>query len=213
MTTSPVAAFTSGGPPRKMVPWSRHDDGLVAHRRDVGTAGRAGAEHRGQLGDALGGHARLVEEDAAEVVTVGEDLVLAGQERAAGVDEVEARQPVGGRDLLRPQVLLDRHRVVGAALDRRVVGRDDAVTATDPADAGDQPGAWGLVAVEPVGGQRRQLEEGRAGVEQRGHPVPRQQLAALDMALAGPYRTALGSLGDPLVQARPRAPRGGRGLP
>ena len=32
-----VAAFTSGGPARKMVPLTSHDHGLVAHRRDVGT--------------------------------------------------------------------------------------------------------------------------------------------------------------------------------
>ena len=80
----------------------------------------------------VGGHARLVEEDPAEVVAVGEHLVLPRQERAARVDEVEAGQPVGGGDLLRPQVLLDRHRVVGAALDRRVVGGDGAPAPLTP---------------------------------------------------------------------------------
>ncbi len=74
-------------------------------------------------------HRRLVEEDPAEVLAVGEDLVLQRQERAAGVDEVDARQPVLQRDLLRAQVLLDRHRVVGAALDGGVVGDDDAAPA------------------------------------------------------------------------------------
>ena len=41
VTSSPVAAFTSGGPPRKIVPGALDDDGLVAHRRDVRAAGRA----------------------------------------------------------------------------------------------------------------------------------------------------------------------------
>ena len=77
-------------------------------------------------------HRRLVEEDPAEVLAVGEDLVLQRQEGAAGVDEVDARQPVLQRDLLRPQVLLDRHRVVGAALDGRVVGDDHALAPADP---------------------------------------------------------------------------------
>ena len=41
-----------------------------------------------------GGQVGLVEEDPAEVLAVGEHLVLHRQERAAGVDEVDARQPV-----------------------------------------------------------------------------------------------------------------------
>ena len=114
-----------------------------------------------------GRHPRLVVEDPPEVVAVGEDVGLERQERAAAVDEVDARQPVLERDLLGPEVLLDRHRVVGAALDRRVVGDDDAGRALDPADAGDDAGARGVVVVQAVGGERAQLEEraspGRAG--------------------------------------------------
>ena len=71
------------------------------------------------------------------------------------------------RDLLRPQVLLDGHREVAAALDRGVVGDDDARPAGDAADAGDDAGRRRLAVVEAVGGQRRELEErrrrGRAG--------------------------------------------------
>ena len=46
------------------------------------------------------------------------------------------------------------------------------------------PGAGRLVVVHAVGGQRRQLEERAAGVEQRVDPVARQQLAAVDVPLA-----------------------------
>jgi hypothetical protein len=42
------------------------------------------------LGDALGGHAGLVVEDAAEVVLVGENVGLVGEVGAAAVDEVDA---------------------------------------------------------------------------------------------------------------------------
>ena len=79
----------------------------------------------------FGRHPRLVEEDAAEVVAVGEDLVLQRQEGAAGVDEVDAREAVLLGDLLGAQVLLDRERVVGAALHGGVVGDDDALAALD----------------------------------------------------------------------------------
>ena len=142
------------------------DDGLVAHRRDVGAAGRAAAHDQRDLRDARRRHPGLVVEDPAEVVAVREDVGLERQERAAAVDEVDARQPVLERDLLGPQVLLDGHRVVGAALDRRVVGDDDAGRALHAADAGDDPGARGVVVVQAVGGQRAQLEERRARVEE-----------------------------------------------
>ena len=173
------------------------DDGLVAHRRHVGAARGARAEHRGDLRNALGAHGRLVVEDAAEVVAVGEHLVLARQERAAGVDEVDARQPVLQRDLLCAQMLLDRHRVVGAALDRRVVGDDHALAPGHPADAGDDSRAGALVVVHAVGGQRGHLEQRAAGIEQAVDPVARQQLAAAtwrSRARSGPPSAAVASL-------------------
>ena len=43
-------------------------------------------------------------------------------------------------DLLGPQVLLHRDRVVGAAFDGGVVGDDHALAPGDPADAGDDAG-------------------------------------------------------------------------
>ena len=94
VTTSPVAAFTSGGPPRKIVPWLRTMIALVAHRRHVGAAGGAGAHHHRDLRDALRRHVGLVVEDAAEVVAVREDLVLERQVGAAGIDQVDAGQAV-----------------------------------------------------------------------------------------------------------------------
>ena len=118
-----------------------HDHGLVAHGGHVGATGGAGPEHGGDLRDPAGAHRRLVVEDPAEVLAVREHLVLHGQECAAGVDEVDARQAVAQRDLLRPQVLLDRHRVVRAALDRCVVRHHDALASGDPTDPGDDPRA------------------------------------------------------------------------
>ena len=142
------------------------DDGLVAHRRHVGAARGARAHHHRDLGDALGAHVGLVEEDAAEVLAVGEDLVLARQEGAAGIDQIDAGQAVLQRDLLRAQMLLHRHRVVGAALHRRVVGDDHAFLPRDPADAGDHAGGRRLAVVHAEGGELADLEEGRARVEQ-----------------------------------------------
>ena len=86
---------------------------------------------------------RLIVEDAAEMIAVGKDLVLQRQEGAAGIDQIDAGQAVLARDLLRAQMLLHRHRIVGAALDGRVVGDDHALAAGDAADAGDRCRAAG----------------------------------------------------------------------
>ena len=190
-----------------------HDHALVAHRGHVGAAGRAGAEHGGDLRDAARGHRRLVEEDPAEVLAVREDLVLERQERTAGVHEVDARQPVVERHLLRAQVLLDRHRVVRAALDRRVVGDDHALAAADAADAGDDPRAGRVAVIHAVGGERAQLQERRALVHEPVDALARQQLAALGVALARPLSPALRDPRELLAQVGDeRLVRGGVGL-
>ena len=155
-----------------------HDDGLVGHRRHIGAAGGAGAHDHGDLRDAGGGEIGLVEEDAAEMLAVGKHLVLRGQVGAAGIHQVDAGQTVARGDLLRAQVLLDRHRVVAAAFDRRVVADDHAFPAGDAADAGDDAGAGHLVAVHAVRRQLRKFEERRAGIEQRVDAFAWQQLAA-----------------------------------
>ena len=160
VTSSPVAAFTSGGPPRKIVPVPRT---MTVSSLIAGTYAPPAVHEpitSATCGMPGGGHPGLVVEDPAEVVAIGEDLRLERQEGAARVDEVDARQPVLEGDLLGPEVLLDRHRVVGAALDRGVVGDDDAGRPLDPADPGDDPGAGRVVVVEAGGGQRAQLEEG-----------------------------------------------------
>ena len=162
-----------------------HDDGLVAHRRHIGAARRARAHDRGDLRDALRRHVGLVVEDAAEMGLVGEDLGPLRQVGAAGIDQVDAGQTVLHRHFLGAEMLLHRHRIVGAALHRGVVADDHAFDAADPADAGDDARARRLVVVHVHRRQRRQLEERRAGIEQRPHALARQELAARDMALAG----------------------------
>ena len=199
-TTSPVAAFTSGGPPRKMVPCPLTMMRLVAHRRHVGAAGGAGAHHHGDLRNAERRQRRLVVEDAAEVLAVGKHLGLVRQVGAAGVDQVDAGQPVLARDLLGAQVLLHRHRIVGAALDGGVVAHDHAFAALDAADAGDQAGAVDGVVVHAEGGERRQFQERAAGIDQAHHAVARQKFAARHVALADARRPAGGGFGAARLQ-------------
>ena len=117
------------------------------------------------------------------MVAVGEDLGLQRQERAAGVDEVDARQVVLLGDLLRAQVLLHRQREVGAALHGRVVREEDARLALDDADAGDDPGRRRLAVVEAPGRERAELEERGARVDEPVDPLARGHLPAGAVAL------------------------------
>ena len=128
--------------------------------------------------NALRAHIRLVVKDAAKVVAVREHLVLVGQIGAAGVDQIDAGQVVLLRHFLRAQVFFDRHGVVGAAFDGGVVADNHAVHAADPANAGNQPGAGRVVAIQIERGQGREFQKRRAGVQQHVHPLARQQLAA-----------------------------------
>ncbi len=176
------------------------DHGLVRHRRNVGAAGRARSHHDGDLRDALGGHARLVVEDAPEVLAVREDLGLEGQEGAAGVDQVHAGEAILLGDFLRPQVLLHGDRKVRPALDRRVVGDDHDFAALDAPDAGHQTRPRSLPVVHPVGGERRKLQKRRARVEQGVDPVAHEHLLLLRVPL--PPGAALPRPRELLLQVR-----------
>src|ERR1700712_2520656 len=97
-------------------------------------------------------------------------------------------------------MFLHGDRVVRAALDRRIVGHDEALPTRHPTDARDHPRTGALVVVHAVGGERRQLEERASGVEQSVDPVTRQQLAPADVTLPRTLRTTEGSGGELLAQ-------------
>jgi hypothetical protein len=183
-----------------------HDHGLVGHRGDVGAAGGAGAHDAGDLRDAATREVGLVEEDPPEVLAVGKHLVLHRQEGPAGVDEVDAGQPVVAGDGLGAEVLLDRDRVVGAALDGRVVADHHALAAADASDAGDDAGRGdgvgviGSAAVHAGRGQRAQLEERAARVQEAVDPVAHQELAPVGVLGTRALRPASPDEGEPFAK-------------
>ena len=182
-----------------------HDDALVAHRRDVGSACGAAPHHAGNLRDAFGAHVCLIEKDPSEMVAVGEDLALVRQVGPAAVDQIDARQVIGLGNLLRAQVLLDRHRVVSAALHGRIVAHDHALAARDAADRGDDPRAGYFALIHVARRQLPDLEQRRARIEQPLHPFTGQQFAARGMpftALLVPAQCNLGHLVAKLLRKR-----------
>ena len=80
-------------------------------------------------------------------------------------------------------MLLHRQGVVGAALDRRVVGDDHAQSIADTTEAGNHTRSWRFIAVKAIGSHGGDLQEGRTIVEQRVDPITREQLPSLDVAL------------------------------
>src|SRR4029079_4933955 len=117
------------------------------------------------------------------MIAIGKDLRLQRQEGAPRVDQVNARQSVLERDFLRADVLSYCQRIVGAPLDRVVVGDDQHLAPRHAADPGDDAGARRLVVVEIPRRQRRQLEERGALVEQLVDAVANRQLALLAVPL------------------------------
>ena len=179
-----------------------HDDALVRHRRDIGAAGGAGAHHDRDLRDASSRHLRLIVEDASEMPFVGKDLVLLRQEGAAGIDHVDAGQIVLARDILRAQMFLHRHRIIGATLDGRIVGDNHAFAPRYPPDAGDDAGGMHVAAIEAVSRQRRQFHKRRAGIDQEIDALARQHLAARGMPRPRGLATAPGNGIELLLQFR-----------
>ena len=104
-------------------------------------------------------------------------------------------------DLLRAQVLLDRHRVVGAALDGRVVGDDHALAAADPADAGDDAGATGTASSYiPVAASGLSSRNGLPGSSSRSTRSRTSSLPRSRCLRAGRLRAALAQPSQPLAQ-------------
>ncbi len=153
------------------------DDGFVAHRRDVRAARRATAHHRRDLRNLFGGHARLVVEDATEVIEVGEDLVLKRQKCPARIDEIQAGQVIFLGDLLGAQMLFDRHREVRSAFDGGIVGDDEHFAVPDAPDAGDDACARRFKIVHADCRERGEFEEWRARVEQAFNAVAHEEFA------------------------------------
>ena len=94
--------------------------------------------------------------------------------------------------LLRTKVLLHRDRVVGPSLDRRVVRHDHHQSPAHRADARHHAARrHRFVAVQVVAGERGELKEGRAGVEEGLDALPREHLAACRVQRPRARATAL----------------------
>ena len=136
------------------------------------------------------------------MIAIGEHLGLERQERAAGIDEIDARQTVLQRDLLGADVLFHRQGIVGSSLDRCVVGDDQDLPSRHAADAGDDAGRRRPVVVEIPCGERRQFQKRRTGIEQLVDALADRQLPLGAVPLEVFLAAAESRLGGPRPQLR-----------
>src|SRR5260221_71213 len=160
------------------------DDGFVAHGRNVRPACRATAHHRRDLRNLFGGHARLIVEDATEMIDIGKDFVLQGQKRPARIDEIQAGQMILFGDLLGAQMFLDRHREIRSAFDGGVVGNYKHFAIRNAPDAGDDARTGTFVVVKISRGEGREFEKWRARVEQTFDAFTDKEFALFFLSLA-----------------------------
>jgi hypothetical protein len=90
--------------------------------------------------------------------------------------------------------------VVCAALHRGVVRNHDTLAALDHADARDDARRRRLALVEIPGGERVQLEKGRAGIDEAIDALTREELPPRVVSLHGTVAAATGHLGRARTQ-------------
>ncbi len=99
------------------------------------------------------------------MLAIGEDLVLQWQERAAGIDQVDARQVIVFGYLLGAKMFLDGQWVIGTAFDSRIIGDDHAVDIADLAYARYDAGGRHFIVVKAVCCQLPDFEKRRAAID------------------------------------------------
>ena len=182
-----------------------HNDRHIRHGRHICPARRTRPHNHSDLRNAFGAHLRLIVENPAKVIAVGENFVLIGQVRAATVDQIDAGQIVLFGDLLCTQVLFDGHRIIGAALHGGVVAHNHHLVALHPANACNDTRTRGGAIVHAMGCRRANFQKGGSGIEQVRDTLTGQHLATRDMAFTGPVAAAKSSRlgrGIDLAQSR-----------
>src|ERR1700722_11852937 len=97
-------------------------------------------------------------------------------------------------------MLLHRHRIIGAALDGRVVGYNHAFATGYPPDPRDDARGMDIAAIEAKSRERRKFKEWRSGMEQEIDALARQHLATRGMPDARRVATAPGHVIEPVAE-------------
>lgn len=172
-----------------------HHD-FIGHRWHVGATSGAAAQNDGDLRNSLARHTCLVIKDPAKVVTVGEHIILLGQEGTRGVNQVDAGQSVLLGNLLSAQVLLHSDGEVSTTLVGEVVCQNHALLTVHDADARNHIARR---HVNVVAGQLPDLKEGGTAVNNLADALSGRPLATqLELLLL--FGGLKHDAGDPFVK-------------
>src|SRR5262249_57691974 len=155
------------------------DQDVVTHHGQIAATGDAHTHNCGDLGNAHGGHDRIVAKDAAKVVGVGEDVLLKRKEYACGVDEVDGRDAVLDGDVLGTNDLLRGHGEERACLHGGVVNDEHHQASGNAGESGDDARSRSAAPlfVHAVGSGNGELRAGARVNEQvdglRGYGISR----------------------------------------
>ncbi|MNS49189.1 hypothetical protein D3C72_817890 [compost metagenome] len=103
---------------------------LIAHDRQVRPTSHTTTGYSCDLGNSHSTHLCIISEYTSEMLLVREDLVLHRQVYTRTIHDIDHRQAVFHRNLLKAQVFLTRNREPGPGFNRIIIGNDHTLTAT-----------------------------------------------------------------------------------
>ena len=150
--------------PKKNRALMHDDDGFITHRRDIRPASGAGPHNHSDLRNAFGRHGCLIIKNPTKMIPIRKHFILIRQVGTTGIDQIQARQIVLISNFLRAQMFFNRDRIIGAALDGRVITHDDTFLTRHPSDTRNNTGGRRsshamLILIHVVGGELREFKK------------------------------------------------------
>ena len=168
---------------------------MIAHDRKIPAACNAHAHDGRDLRNSHGRHDSVIAKHATEIVGVGENVFLQRQKHTRGVHQVDGRDAVFHRDILRTNDFFRRHGEERAGLHRGIVGDDHDHAGLDAGKARDHAGGGRAApfVVHAKGGVGAEFKEG-VGIDEFLNAFARGQAALAVLAFDRLGATALANL-------------------
>ena len=169
---------------------------MVAHQRQVGSAGHAHAHDGGELRNAHRAHHCVVAKDAAEIVRIWEDVFLQRKKNAGGVDQINRRDMIFDGDVLRADDFFRRHWEKGAGFYGGVISDEHERAPANFSEPGDRSRRRRAapLCVHLVSGENSKLEELGTGIDQLRDAFARRKPAFFVLRFDGFRAAALANL-------------------
>ncbi len=154
----------------------RHQD-VVAHQRQIRSASHAHAHDRGELRNAHCAHHRVIAENSAEIICIGEDVFLQRQKNTGGINQVNRGYMILDSDILRADDFLRSHGEKSAGFHGCVISDEHERPPADFCEASDgsRGGRAAPFLIHLVSRKNAKLEELRAGIDKLHDALSRRE--------------------------------------